>query len=106
MIEMADTWPEDAFPSGFEGVAIRDYPVGCVTTFIPPYATYNTAYDTITRSIRKEYLGFSSISGIDASLFTMKGFMGAHVTGTEPTYWSATTKGFHMDSGATVILKS
>ena len=106
MIEMAATYPEDAFPAGFEGVIVRDYPSGCTPSLKAPYATYNTAYETVTRSIRKEYLGFSSISGIDASLFTMKGFMGAHVTGTEPTYWSATTKGFHMDSGATVVLNS
>ena len=97
MIELADSYPEDAFPAGFEGVEVRDYTQAC-GTLLAPKATYNTAYETITRSIRKEYLGFSDISGIDASLFTFKGFQPS----TSEVSWTGRTDGFHMDSGATV----
>ena len=97
MIELADSYPEDAFPAGFEGVEVRDYTQDC-GTLLAPKATYNTAYETITRSIRKEYLGFSDISGIDASLFTFKGFQPS----TTEVSWTGRTDGFHMDSGATV----
>ena len=97
MIELADSYPTDAFPSGFEGVEIRDYTQAC-GTLLAPKATYNTAYETLTRSIRKEYLGFSNISGIDASLFTFKGFQPA----TSEVSWTGRTDGFHMDSGATI----
>ena len=99
MVDMDINCPIDAIPAGFEGVAVRDYPTTCTPSTIAPYPTYNTAYETNTRSIRKEYLGFSNITGIDSSLFTMKGFMG-----TTDTYWTGRTRGFHMDSGATVVL--
>lgn len=101
MIEMDSNCPDDAFPSGFEGVVVRDYPTGCTPALIAPYPVYNQEYEPTVRSIRKEYLGFSNITGIDASLFTMKGYMG-----TGDVYWTGTTKGFHMDSGATVVLKA
>ena len=96
MIELADSYPTDAFPAGFEGVEVRTYTQAC-GTLMAPKATYNTAYETLTRSIRKEYLGFSNISGIDASLFTFKGFSSP----TEES-WTGRTQGFHMDSGATI----
>ena len=95
MLEMAEDYPDDAFPAGFEGVVVRDYP-NCTPQLLAPYATYNKAYETTTRSIRKEYLGFSDLTGIDSSLFTFKGFQPSGGA------WTATTKGFHMDSGATV----
>jgi len=185
MIEMADSYPTDAFPAGFEGVEVRDYLSGCTCSYtastitnlsgstvvgstivqtgnttsfynaatdyfataaggyelsssivygapttiitlgsapsgaytvgsgtsisvyhldcttgidlLPPKATYNTSYDTLTTSIRKEYLGFSNISGIDESLFTFKGF----IAGSAEVGYPGRTQGFHMDSGAT-----
>jgi len=98
MIEMADSYPTDAFPAGFEGVEVRTYTSPCSgTTLVAPKATYNTSYDTLTTSIRKEYLGFSNISGIDESLFTFKGF----ISGSAEIGYPGRTQGFHMDSGAT-----
>ena len=46
--------------------------------------------------IRRVYLGISDTVGIDSDMFQWKG----KTEGNE--YWSATTKGFHMDSGATI----
>jgi hypothetical protein len=91
--------PIDAFPSGFEGYRVRDY-VGdydsVAGSALPPELEYKNTYDLTNDKIRKVYLGLTDTKGIDQNMFNWKGY-----TDTD-TMWTATTKGFHMDSGATV----
>jgi len=84
----------DMFPSGYEGFIVRDYP-GSIQA---PYIDYKTTYNPTNERIKKVYLGISDTTGIDQTLFNWKGYTNDN----SPSQWSATTKGFHMDSGATV----
>jgi hypothetical protein len=86
--------PIDAFPAGYEGFIVRDYP-GSVQA---PYIDYKTTYDPTNERIKKVYLGISNTTGIDQKMFNWKGY----TNDSTPNVWTATTKGFHMDSGATV----
>jgi hypothetical protein len=86
--------PIDAFPAGFEGFIVRDYPSG----ILAPDVVYKTSYDPTSERIRKVYLGLSDTVGIDQNMFNWKGYD----NGSSPAQWTATTKGFHMDSGATI----
>jgi len=83
--------PTDSFPAGFEGYLVRDY-----NTALPPMLEYKTSYDLTTERIRKVYLGISDTVGIDQNMFNWKGKQ------ENGAYWTASTKGFHMDSGATI----
>jgi len=101
MVVMNDNAPTDAFPAGFEGYRVRDYKGRTFTsssqvTYTPPFIDYKTAYDPTNERIRRVYLGISDTVGIDTDMFQWKGLT------TGDTYWSTTTKGFHMDSGATI----
>ena len=101
MLVMNDIAPVDAFPAGFEGYRVRDYKgvVGVTSnTALAPFIDYKTAYNPENERIRKVYLGISNTKGIDQEMFNWKGL----TSNSEPTYWTASTKGFHMDSGATV----
>jgi len=91
MLVMNPDAPIDAFTAGFEGYRVRDY--GTATA---PFIDYKTFYDPENERIRKVYLGITDTKGIDQDLFDWKGLT------SNDTYWTATTKGFHMDSGATV----
>ena len=84
----------DAFPAGFEGYIVRDYPTGVLA----PYIDYKTIYDPTAERIKKVYLGVSDTTGIDQNMFNWKGY----TNDASPNQWTATTKGFHMDSGAAV----
>lgn len=84
----------DTFPAGFEGYLVRDYPAGVQA----PYIDYKSTYEPTNERIKKVYLGISNTTGIDQNMFNWKGY----TNDSSPTMWSATTKGFHMDSGATV----
>ena len=84
----------DTYPAGFEGYLVRDYP----GTVQAPYIDYKTTYLPTSERIKKVYLGISNVTGIDQNMFNWKGYTNS----SSPTMWSATTKGFHMDSGATV----
>ncbi len=101
MMVMNDEAPVDAFPSGFNGYRVRDY-VGTTLSspssvaYQPPFIDYKTAYDPENERVRKVYLGITETLGIDQEMFNWKGL----TTGDD--YWTATTKGFHMDSGATI----
>jgi hypothetical protein len=86
--------PIDSFPAGFNGFIVRDYP-GSVQA---PYVDYKTSYDPTNERIKKVYLGLSNTTGIDQKLFNWKGYD----NDSTPNQWTGTTKGFHMDSGATV----
>jgi hypothetical protein len=89
--------PVDAFPAGFEGYRVRDYvPTNIAETILPPELEYKTTYNLTNDKLRKVYLGLSDVVGIDQNMFNWKGLTN------DNTMWTATTKGFHMDSGATV----
>jgi hypothetical protein len=92
MIVQNPNAPIDAFPAGFEGYIVRDYPLGVLA----PQPVYKTAYVPQFEKIRKVYLGFSNTKGFDQNLFNWKGY-----TNSNPgSQWTATTKGFHMDVDA------
>jgi len=120
MVDMDEDHPVDALPCGFEGYNFRSYS-GAKNPF-PVYKTkynnpgdiiYNppfgasTGADNVVRSagdrVRKTYLGFSSTVGIDPDFFEYKGKQVPTSSDGEGTDWSVLTKGFHMDSGATVV---
>jgi len=84
----------DAFPAGFEGYIVRDYPLNTLA----PQPVYKTAYQPTVEKIKKVYLGFTNTVGFDQNLFNWKGY----TNDSTPNQWTATTKGFHMDSGATI----
>ena len=88
MVEMADKFPEDAFPAGFEGVTVRDY--GSAKS---PLIEYKTSY-TNNEKKRKAYLGLSTDIGVDQDFFNYKGLDNG-------IDWTGRTEGFHMDSGVT-----
>ena len=101
MVVMNDNAPTDAFPAGFEGYHVRDYVGRTVSSssqvsYVPPFIDYKTFYDPENERIKRVYLGISNTKGIDNDMFQWKGKT------TTNAYWSATTKGFHMDSGATI----
>jgi len=125
MIEMADEAPTDALPCGFEGYDMRKY-----ANATPPYIIYKTKYlkagdqidnppfgagsggDNIRISggenVRRAYLGISNITGVDYDFFDYKGKqlptnIATDTTGPE---WGYITKGFHLDSGATIVTVS
>lgn len=122
MLEMDEDAPIDALPCGFEGYVFREYS-GVKSPFIvyktkyntpgeviynPPFGT-TTGSDNSTRSagdkVRKTYLGVSNTVGIDPDFFKYGGKQNPTniATATEGNDWAYLTKGFHMDSGATVV---
>jgi hypothetical protein len=92
MIVQNPNAPIDAFPAGFEGYIVRDYPSGVLA----PQPVYKTTYNPTAEKVRKVYLGFSNTTGFDQNLFNWKGYTNTST----PTQWTATTKGFHMDVDA------
>ena len=123
MIELSDEYPVDALPCGFEGYIMRDYsgdnlsPVPVYKTeynfpgqviYNPPFGTTNGGSNVVTSpgdNVRRTFLGFSSSLGIDESFLMFKGFQNnlSHCNVIDGTPWNTKTKGFHMDSGATVV---
>tara|TARA_Y100000310_G_scaffold241566_1_gene245574 strand:+ start:265 stop:4356 length:4092 start_codon:yes stop_codon:yes gene_type:complete len=129
MLEITDAVVDgdlkDALPAGFEGYKFRE---SCTST-INPYPKWKTKYFTPGEvvfdpyfdsngvsnasvsagdNIRKNYLGFSNGDGaaIDYDFFEYKGFKTptAVCTDTTGSDWPTLTQGFHMDSGATVVI--
>jgi hypothetical protein len=122
MLEMSDEAPIDALPCGFDGYISREY-----ANATPPFVPYKTKYFTAGEVIynppfgssaggdnpvissgenpRRAYLGISNISGFDYDFFQYKGKqLPANIaTDTTGLAWGYITKGFHMDSGATVV---
>lgn len=86
MVELADAAPSDAVVAGFEGFTTKNY------TGTLPSMLYKTSYG-LTEKVRKAYLGLSDIVGIDQDMLN---YQGVNIS-------TATTLGFHMDSGATAI---
>ena len=122
MLDMDEDAPVDALPCGFEGYVMREYS-GARSPFVEYKTKYNTPGEVIynppfgttagssnaTRSsgdkVRKTYLGISNTVGIDPDFFNYGGKQNPSNLGTatESSDWSYLTKGFHMDSGATVV---
>ena len=127
MIEMANEAPIDALPCGFYGYTQREY--DDYNTNPSPYIKYKTKYyypgevisnppfgtatggsNTVESAgdiVRRNYLGFSSQFGIDESFLTYKGKQTPSNWISNPLVegqpWNVISKGFHMDSGATVV---
>ena len=122
MIEMNEDAPIDAIPCGFEGYNFRLY--DSVTSPFPIYKTkydypgeviynppfgYSSGLDNSAISsgdnVRRTYLGISSSVGYDLDYYQ---YVGKQNLGTtcSPTLqdWAYLSKGFHMDSGATVVV--
>jgi len=123
MVEMNEDAPKDALPCGFEGYPFRKYdgvrsPFPVYKTrynypgevvYNPPFGYSNGTDNPTTTSgdnVRRTYLGLSNSvdSEYDLDFFQ---YVGKQNVGTtlnpilQP--WDFLTKGFHMDSGATII---
>jgi hypothetical protein len=126
MVEMSDEAPIDAIPCGFYGYTQREYesvtnisPVPKFKTKYfypgevisnPPFGTSTGGQNTTESAgdiVRRSYLGFSSQYGIDESFLTYKGKQNPNGWTTNEAVvglpWNYLSKGFHMDSGATVV---
>jgi hypothetical protein len=126
MVEMADEAPIDAIPCGFYGYTQREYE--SYDVYPSPYPKFKTKYDypgevilnppfgtasggsnaveSAGDIVRRTYLGFSTQYGIDESFLTYKGKQNPVIgweTATDSVKWNVISKGFHMDSGATVV---
>ena len=126
MVEMADNAPVDALPCGFYGYRQREYensvdnPSPMIqyktkyfypgeTIFNPPFGTTSGGSNAVESGgdiIRRSYLGFSTQFGVDESFLEYKGKQNPASNwelATDSTPWNVLSKGFHMDSGATVV---
>ena len=128
MVEVNPDAPYDSLPCGFEGYVIRDY-----ATATHPFPIFKTKYDypgevvanppfgaalgtdnkviSPGDNVRRTYLGFSTADGytVDSEFLQYKGkqtpVSGFPCGTNEESFfnWTYVTKGFHMDSGATVV---
>jgi len=114
MLEMGDEFPFDAIPCGFMGYPHRKY--GSALT---PNLLYKTKYyynnEVVNNepfaasnavpadNIKRTYLGFSTNYGYDNSLLNYKGKQNPASIISDGSEWNVVTKGFHMDSGATIV---
>jgi hypothetical protein len=125
MVEMAEEYPNDALPCGFRGYNQRVYsntnniaplPVYKIKYDLPGDTIYNPPFgstsggDNVLSSngdnVRRTYLGFSSKFGVDDSFLQYKGKQNPVTdwdTAVDSGAWNYLSRGFHMDSGATVI---
>ena len=129
MVEMSNEYPVDALPCGFYGYNQRVYgnsnviksPIAIYKTkynypgevvFNPPFGSTVGGENTVESAgdnVRRTYLGFSTSLGPDISFLQYKGKQNPTIgweIATESTPWNYLTRGFHMDSGATVVLVS
>jgi len=108
MIEIDPDAPSTAVPAGFMGYTFRTYGTGTTNPKIQYKTKYFTAGEQITNppagispiisggdNIRKSFLGISDSNfwAYDSDFFQYKGNVAS----------TTTTKGFHMDSGATSV---
>jgi hypothetical protein len=116
MLEFNVEAPVDALPCGFRGYPLRTYngavspspiyktkyDVAGDNTFYPPFGTQQVSGGD---KVNRTYLGLSSTVGIDGEYFDYKGKQNPNdiTTATSSNPWSFISKGFHMDSGATVV---
>lgn len=121
MVEVDIDAPIDALPCGFEGYVTRKYssnrspfPIlkneyyfpGQIV-YDPPFGTSSGANDARVEpgdKVRKTFLGFSTKIGYDISFLEYKGKVPPSSNcSSEGGDWDYKTKGFHMDSGASII---
>ena len=115
MIEMSEEYPNDALPCGFMGYPHRKYGITSKTPGIlykkeyyynnqvvnnQPFATSNTVQ---ADNIKRTYLGFSTTYGYDNSFLQYKGKQNPTNIISDGVDWNMITKGFHMDSGASIV---
>lgn len=91
--EIASDCQDESFPAGFEGYPVRDY--DCA---LSPKIFYKTEYLSTERK-RQVYLGFSDTLGFDPDFFKYLG----KPSDPDLSFWTGTTKGFHLDSGASSV---
>ena len=121
MLEMNLDAPIDAIPCGFEGYVTRQYstsrspfPIIKNEYYFPGQVVYNPPFGSSAGlddarvepgdKVRKTFLGFSTKVGYDISFLEYKGKVPpSSDCSTEGSDWSWKTRGFHMDSGASVI---
>jgi hypothetical protein len=124
MVEMADEAPIDAIPCGFYGYTQREYssvlnpspvPIFKTKYYFPGEVIYNPPFGATTNAtesagdiVRRSYLGFSNQFGVDESFLQYKGTQNPLNWVVSPIpvdgqQWNYLSKGFHMDSGATVV---
>ncbi len=123
MLDVNEFAPIDTLPCGFEGYVLPTYSgySSCpATSFRPPipiYKTkvnypgeviYNPPFGAPVTSLgdkpRRQYLGFSNTIGVDSDLLQYKGKQNNSLCNeTNDLVWNYQTRGFHMDSGATII---
>jgi hypothetical protein len=124
MVELADEAPIDAIPCGFYGYTQREYssvlnpspvPIFKTKYYFPGEVIYNPPFGAATNAtesagdiVRRSYLGFSTQFGIDESFLQYKGTQNplnwiASPVPVDGQAWNYLSKGFHMDSGATVV---
>jgi hypothetical protein len=122
MLQMNDEAPIDSLPCGFDGYVIREYANAASPYLIyktkynqpgdvlynPPFGSTNGGDNPVISNgdiVRKVYLGVSDTAGIDYDFFDYKGKQLPANLGTDTTgeSWAYLTKGFHMDSGATIV---
>ena len=116
MVELNPEAPIDALPCGFRGYPLRTY--NGVTSAFPIYKTqYDTAGDNTFYppfgsqqvssgdKVNRTYLGISNTVGIDQEYFNYKGKQNPTniATAISSNPWSFVSKGYHLDSGATVV---
>lgn len=105
MVEIAEDLSDGLFPAGFEGFIFNNYTEAVTddstTSGIPPAIFYKTEYQD-TDKVTKTYLGVSELAytgkGINQNMFNFNNFYSG-----QPSSGFTKTKGFHMDSGATII---
>jgi len=131
MLEMNYEAPYDALPCGFNGYITRTYDATSANIH-PPFPVYKTSYEypgeviwnppfgtsvgvdnkviSTGDNVRRTYLGFSTKLGYDSDFLQYKGkqnlitgFDSCTLDEADFSSWNYLTKGFHMDSGATVI---
>ena len=120
MVEMSDEYPIDAVPCGFMGYLQKEYEESQSISGNPVNPVYKTKYyfpneevfkipfgignnNVSGDNVKRTYLGFSNTVGIDTSLLQYKGMKNIGNLYDVTSNWSYMTKGFHMDSGATVV---
>jgi hypothetical protein len=117
MLEISEDAPDDALPCGFRGYNTRSYDdhksPGLIykTKYLEPgEQVYDPPFASPVVSngdkVRRTYLGVSTTVGIDSDFLSYKGKQNSGDLGDDLTApdWAYLTKGFHMDSGATVVL--
>ena len=121
MVGLNEDAPMDSLPCGFEGYNFRlydgvnspfpifktKYDFPGETIFNPPFG-FPSGTDNPVRSagdnVRRTYLGISSNIGYDLDFFQYVGKQNLGDTASPALQdWAYMTKGFHMDSGATIV---